>query len=415
MDTPASAELADRAAAALHADSDGHPAWRMSLAAMFIAQLLAIIGFAFVMPFIPFFIRELGVTDPRAVVLWAGWAVTASGLSMAVAAPFWGWVADHYGRKAMVQRAMFGGAVVMSLMGLSRNVYQLVGLRLAQGAITGTMSASAAMVSSIVPRAQLGFSLGLMQVAVFSGNSVGPYIGGITADHFGYRVPFTVTGGLLLVGGLVVLFGARERFVRPVRREAAPHHSLAVILRVPGAISLLCVFALLNFSSSFVGPIMPLYVEDLLGRQGQAASATGLLLAITGITCACSAVCVGRLSDRHGHKRVLVICTVLAALLCFPQAAARSVPQLLVIRALFGLGAGGMAPSMNALVAKAIPRQGLGQAYGLTATASAMGWATGPAIGGWAASLVGFRCPFAIMGGLLLLAAMAVQVGVRER
>ena len=49
----------------------GQP-WQKTLYIMFAAQLLSIIGFAFVLPFLPFYIRELGVTDARLVPVWAG-------------------------------------------------------------------------------------------------------------------------------------------------------------------------------------------------------------------------------------------------------------------------------------------------------------------------------------------------------
>jgi DHA1 family multidrug resistance protein-like MFS transporter len=395
-------------------DAAGHPQWRMTLYAIWVAQLFAMIGFAFVMPFIPFYLRDLGVRDEGMLRIWSGLMVTGSGLVMSVAAPVWGWVADHYGRKAMVQRAMFGGAVILSLMGLARNVYQLFGLRAVQGAITGTVAASVALVSSVTPRAFLGYSLGLMQMAVFVGGSLGPLLGGVVADRYGYRVPFLVTGALLLCGGLLVLFGARERFRRPTAEERASVSSRD-ILRSPGVPGLLMVFLLMNLSGSFVGPIFPLFVEEVLKRPGRAASETGIILAATGVSSAAASVLVGRMSDRLGHKKVLVLCTALAGLLCFPQGMARSVGQLLWLRVLFGFGAGGMIPAMNAMVASTVPRDRIGRAYGFVTMASSVGWATGPALGGLAASAFGLRAPFVIMGGLLVAMSVVTGKSLRER
>jgi len=392
-------------------EPDGCPGWRLTLYVAWVAQFLAIMGFAFVMPFIPFFIRELGVPE-RAVPVWAGWVITSSAVTMALAAPLWGAMADRYGRKAMVARAMLGGAVIMSLMGLVRNVYQLLGLRAAQGFITGTASASAALVASVVPKSALGYSLGLMQMAVFTGNSVGPLVGGVTADRFGYRLPFALTGLMLFTGGMLVVVGARERFVRRSPSAGAPQPKEG-LLQVPGALILLGLFTLLQFSGSFVGPIMPLFVERLAG-VGRAASATGIILAVGGVSSAGAALLMGRLSDRYGHRRILVACTAGAGLLCFPQAIAHSVTQLLVIRGLFGFAAGGMIPSLNALMATTVPRERIGRAYGLATTASAMGWGTGPAVGGWAASVLGLQMPFVIMGGLLLLVAVIARVSLRR-
>ncbi len=373
---------------------DGDPRWRVTLGTMWVAQLFCIIGFSFVMPFMPFYIRDLGVTNPRMVPIWAGLLGTGAGLAMAVMGPIWGSVADRYGRKMMVQRAMFGGAIVLTLMAFARNVYQLLGLRIIQGSVTGTVPASIALISSVVPQARLGFCLGLMQMAVFGGASIGPYIGGIVADNFGYQVPFVVTGCLLFSGGLLVLLGVRERFVRPTQTGQSPSAPLRQTLQTPGLPALLLVYLTMNLSASFAMPIFPLFVEEIVGTPDRAATETGLLLAITGIAAAASAAMLGRLSDRLGYKTSLVASTLLAGLMCFPHAAAQTVWQLVLLRIAFGLGIGGMIPAMNAMVATTVSRASVGRAYGFTVTASALGWATGPALGGWAASALGYRLPF---------------------
>jgi DHA1 family multidrug resistance protein-like MFS transporter len=379
---------------------------------MWVAQLCCIMGFSFAMPFIPFFVRELGVPEGD-VALWAGLSGTGAGLAMGIMGPVWGWMADRHGRKLMVVRAMFGGSIILALMGMSRNIAQLVALRTIQGSITGTVPASVAMVSSLVPKARLGFSLGLMQMAVFTGGSIGPYIGGIVADHYGYRVPFGVTAALLFSGGVLVLFGARERFVRPDAEGRGDSAPLRVLFQSKAIIGLLGVYLLMSLSGSFAMPIFPLLVEQIVGTPQKAASETGLLLAAMGVAAAVAAVTVGRIGDRYGHKAILVTSTALSGLLCFPHYLAEDLHQLLILRVLFGLGMGGMMPAMNAMVASIVPRDNIGQAYGFTTTASALGWAFGPALGGWTASQYGYRLPFVIMGAALLLVAIAQHWGLR--
>jgi len=404
-----------RAESRMSGQSDGDPRWRVTLSVMWVAQLCAMMGFSFVMPFIPLFIRELHVSG-KMVPIWAGLTITGSGISMSIVSPIWGYVADRRGRKSMVQRAMFGGAAVLALMGLVRNVYQLTVLRIIQGAVTGTVSACVALVSSVVPRDRLGFSLGFMQMAVFLGGSIGPFLGGVMADHFGYRLPFAVTGGMLFIGGLLVLFGAKERFTPPDPGERAAAAPLRVLLRDQTVLGILGVYFVMNVSTSFVGPIFPLFVEQIVGNPRQVAGATGTLLAVSGVASAVSAVMVGRLSDRMGHKAMLVLCTVLTGLLVMPHFWAQSMSQLVLLRIVFGFAAGGVVPAMNSIVASVVPRSSIGQAYGFTATASALGWSVGPAIGGVAAAGFGYRWPFIIMGALMLLVAVAQQrwIGIGE-
>ncbi len=397
------------------AERDGQPGWRRTLYAMWIAQLIAIVGFSFVMPFIPFYIRELGVTDERLVPIWAGILVTAPALMFAIFSPIWGTIADRYGRKLMVERAMFGGAVLLASMGMVKSVYQLLALRLAQGAITGTVAASVALVSSMTPAARLGYSLGLMQTALFAGFSIGPWLGGMTADHFGYRIPLYIAGGLLFLGGCLVLAGVRERFSRPTAQMIKANGSLRDVANHRGFPTMLAVVFFINLGGTIVAPIFPLFVESLVVVKAKVASTTGLIIAISGLVAVVTAGLIGRISDRVGHKKALVTCTLFSGIFCIPQAIAQSVGQLLGLRALFGLAAGGTGPTVNALIGKIAPRDSYGRAYGLTTSMGAIGGAIGPLIGGLVASSLGLRVPFVIMGILLIVTSAIVALRVKER
>ncbi|MGD0112608.1 MAG: MFS transporter [Armatimonadota bacterium] len=104
-----------------------HPGWRATLYTMWVAQMLAMVGFAFVMPFIPFYIRQLGVTNARMVPIWAGLAVT--GVTSAVASIVVGRCSDRWGHKPMLV-ACVGLAGVMCLpQAIVHSVTQLLVVR----------------------------------------------------------------------------------------------------------------------------------------------------------------------------------------------------------------------------------------------------------------------------------------------
>lgn len=386
--------------------------WAVTLYTMFTAQFLSMVGFAFVLPFLPFYIRELGVSEPM-VPVWAG-SLTASGaLIMALFSPLWGWLADRHGRKIMVERAMFGGAVITFAMGLVGNVWQLLVLRLLSGATTGTISASIALVSTVVPKSRLGYSLGLMQVAVFLGMTMGPWIGGLLADAMGYRCTFMVGGFLLLMGGLLVLFRTREDFQRSddTLREKERMFSL---LAYGGFPTMLALFFLFHFTVHFVAPILPLFIETVYGpgRDG-VASTTGLLFAISGGMSALAAGGIGWLSDRVGYKPLIVLNLLLTAVSLLLHGVAQSIAQLALMRILYGLAAGGILPAMNALVGRLIPPNSYGKAYGLTASMTALGMAAGPFLGGIMASWLGYRWPFFFVGAMMIPVTLLVIFSIR--
>jgi DHA1 family multidrug resistance protein-like MFS transporter len=391
----------------------GQP-WQKTLYIMFAAQLLSIIGFAFVLPFLPFYIRELGVTDERLVPIWAGVQAASASLVMAFFSPLWGWLADRYGRKIMVERAMFGGAVITFAMGLVGNVWQLLFLRLLSGATTGTISASIAMISTIVPRQKLGYSLGLMQVAVFLGMTLGPWIGGLLADAVGYRLTFMIGGGILLMGGALVLIGARERFIRPSEEALRKNGRLFSLLVYGGFPAMLAIFFFFHFTIYFVMPILPLFIETMIDpSQGGVASTTGLLFAVSGGAAALAAGGIGYLSDRSGYKTILTISLFLTAFGLLLHGAAQSVAHLILLRIFYGLAAGGILPTMNALVGRLIPPDSYGKAYGLTSSMTCLGMAAGPFFGGILAAWWGYRWPFVFVGTLMISVVLPAVLSIR--
>jgi DHA1 family multidrug resistance protein-like MFS transporter len=389
--------------------------WKVTLAVMFIGQLLSMIGFAFVLPFIPFYIRELGVTDERLVPIWAGAVAASSSLVMTIFSPIWGWLADRYGRKIMVERAMFGGAILTIALAMISNVYQLLFLRMLAGATTGTIAASLSMVSTIVPRYRLGFSLGLMQVAVFLGMTLGPWIGGLLADAVGYRYTFIAGGIILLSGGILVLVGAKESFTRPTAASLEKQGSLKSLLAVPGFIVMMAVFFLFHFSSNIPMPIFPLFIETMTAVKAKVASTTGLLFAVSGGAAALAAGGIGYLSDKKGYRQILVICLILTALTYLFQGIAQNISQMLMIRICFGLAAGGIIPTMNALVGNIIPHDSYGKAFGMTASMTCLGMAVGPLVGGFMASYLGYRWPFILVSIALMAIVLPVVLRVRQK
>ncbi|MGD9495364.1 MAG: MFS transporter [Armatimonadota bacterium] len=386
-----------------HPDETHDPHWQRTVYAVWFAHLLAAVGFSFVMPFLPFFVRDLGVESDRLAGVWAGAAMTAAGLSLTIFQPIWGALADRYGRKLMLQRAMFGGAISIFLMGLVQTPMQLVLLRLLQGALTGTGSACNSMVASVAPRARLGFTMGLMQTAIIVGNSIGPWLGGVVADSFGYRIPFFVCGALWAVAGVVVVFGTRETFVDPSQCING-RQGLREVFGGRGLTALLTAFFLSAFAITFVGPIFPLFVERI-ASSARAASVTGQIMGAGGLAAGLSALIIGRMGDQLGHRRVLILSSLGSAVFSVPHALVNALWQLFGLRIGWGLISGGGGPAMNAMIGSNVSSDMYGRAFGLTTSAQCLGFALGPLTGGLMAAATGLRWPFVVMGLLQFASA----------
>jgi len=381
--------------------------WKRTFVSAFIAQLLSIVGFSFALPFLPFFIGELGVTDSAEQAWWSGIVLSASGLTLSLFAPLWGILADRFGRKAMVVRAMLAGTVVMWLMSLVQTVGQLTVCRLLQGALTGTVAASVALVASVSPVHRSGFTLGMMQTAVFLGVSFGPLAGGIIADHFGYRTAFRIGALIIFGGGLLVYAGTHEEFKPPDPEEREQGEPFRSILFRPLFLAAVFVLFVIRFANTLSNPSFPLIVKEILGTTRRLNSVTGSVVCGAALGGALSSALLGHFGDSWGHRRVLIGCSLIAAAASFAHTFADSIGYLFVVRMLFGMAAAGMIPAANAIIRRTIRDRHIGKAYGAATSLSTVGFALGPFLGGYLGRVAGLRVPF-VASGLAQLAVLGV-------
>jgi MFS transporter, DHA1 family, multidrug resistance protein len=382
--------------------------WRRTLYAMWVAQLLAIVGFSLRIPFLPLFLEDLGTETFEQQALWAGFITGGGAAIMAITAPIWGVVADRYGRRIMVLRAMFAASVTIALMALATSPWHLLGLRFIEGAMTGTVAAATTLIATVVPRERMGYAMGLMQMAVFSGASIGPLIGGLLADIIGFRATFVAAGGMLFLAGVVVLFFVTENFKRPEPRSEAEEQdrtSTWTIMFGASMIAILLVMLVSRTGQSAIQPLAPLFIGQLQ-VGGSTASLSGIAIGAMGITSAISSIFFGRLADRIGQRSILIVSMSLAGAFYFPQAAAQSSFQYILAMALFGIAIGGIMPTAASIVANLTPSDRRGVIYGFTNTAMSIGAFIGP-IGGTAlAAWIDIRFAFAFLGVLTLVTAL---------
>jgi MFS transporter, DHA1 family, multidrug resistance protein len=386
--------------------------WKRNLYVLWVSELLAIAGFSVVFPFLPYYIQELGVTDPAQVALWSGVIIAIQAVTMTIFSPIWGAVADRYGRKLMVERATFGGAVVLALMGFVQNVGQLAVLRAIQGILTGTVAAAMTLVASSTPRERSGYALGLLQMSIWIGSSVGPLIGGVVADTWGYRAAFWITGALLLISGVTVWLFVKEDFTPPPRDQRHPRDSLwaglKLVLATGSLVALLAVRIIVRLGTSLTTPILALFVQSLAAPDARVASLTGLISGVAAATSAASVVILGKAGDRTGYRRVLLISTVATAVLFVPQFFVTTPWQLLILQGAVGFTLGGVMASISASQAKLSPEGRQGAVYGLDASATSVASAVGPMIGASMAAGLGLRLPFLLTAGIFGLAACLI-------
>lgn len=382
--------------------------WRRNLYILAFAQLVTAVGFASIFPFLPLYVGSLESRSGLSVELLAGLAIAAQALTMMIASPIWGSVADRYGRKRMVERAMFGGAVLVLLMGFVRSGEELVVLRALQGMVTGTVAASNALVAASVPRERTGYAMGLLQVGTWSGVALGPILGGVLFDAVGPRAAFYGTAGLLCLAGLIVWLGVEERFTPKARSRSSFVLEWREVMATPGVGITFAVRFMAWLGRLMLLPVAPLFIAALLENAERVGTLTGLTIGLAGAAGTLSAIYLGRLGDRLGHKPILLGCALAAALFYLPQAFVGSVWQLLALQALAGAAVGGLLPSLSALLNHYTRPGEAGAVYGLDNSVVSAARTVAPLLGASAALLLGLRSVFAFTSLMFFATALLI-------
>ena len=385
------------------------PQWRRNLYVLFGVQLLSTAGFSLVFPFLPLYIKELGVATVGSLEFWSGMVFSMQALTMMITSPIWGVVADRHGRKPMLLRATLGGAVLITLMGFAQNAEQLVLLRTIQGAVTGVISSVNALVVSTAPKEKMGSSLGLLMFARWGGVALGPVVGGILGDAFGFRESFWITGIILAIAGICVWLWVHEEFT-PVEKAKQPSmvESYRMLLVTPGMFGLYTLAFLRSLGQMMIYPVAALFMIELMGTEIGAATASGLMIGAVGGASAISSVYLGQLGDRIGHERILIAAAFCAVLFYLPQPFVTAPWQLIILQGLTGLAAGGLLSPMAALMNLWTPPNTQGATYALDNSVAAAGRSISPMVAAGVATWIGVRGVFGVTA--LVYAMIAAQV-----
>ena len=366
-------------------------------------------GFAFVLPFLPLFVRELGVAEPEAAALWAGVLIGVSPLLAGLLAPVWGRLADRYGHKGIAVKALIAYVALLALCASVTRVEQLLALRIGLGLFGGLGPLGLAMAAAQAPREDTGRAIGLVQAAQILSAAIGPLAGGLLADAIGMRRTFLVAAAVCAVTLLLVLTLYTESGPRPKQRQAASAGGFRAVAALPGLLMLLAVLFGVNFIGRSFTPILPLHLQDLGVPGPRLASATGGLISAYSIAAAVSATLLGRASRSRSPRRLLLLTLVGGAPVVAAMALVPSYEAFLGLAVLGGLVSGGTLTLCYTIGGLMVPDAIRTTAFGFFSGAALLGGALSPTFAGLLAH-VSLRGIYWVDAALyLVLAAVLIR------
>ena len=385
------------------------PYWRRNLYVLPFANVLCAVGFTISFPFLPLMVRGLGVHDN--LETWIGAMMLVFYIVSFAANPVWGGIADHYGRKIMVLRAMLGMGCAMLLVPFAPSPLWFAGLFCLIGLCNGFTPAGMALLVANTPPHKIGTALSYAQTGGLVGQTLGPALGTLLATlvvH--HHTLFWFSGGLMFCGGILVLFFVHEiKQLAPGQWRLEWVGSLRELLAVPrmGQLYLLSFLFTVMWSGNVT--IVSLYMMKL--SSAASGDDEAFWVGAAAMALAFSSVVVlpfwGRVIDRHGPARVMAFAGAAAVVTHLPLLVLETPLQLVLSRVVFGLSAAAMHPAVIQLLRMNAPKGMDARAISYATSFQFFAMGLAPFFAGIIGPLFGLRVYFALTilalcGGLAL-------------
>jgi DHA1 family multidrug resistance protein-like MFS transporter len=382
--------------------------WRRNQFAVAAASFVGFTGFTLVMPFLPLYIRQLGVTDVGEIALWTGLSLGITPALTALCSPFWGRVADRFGHKLMVERALVAFVVVMTAMAYVTKAWHLLALRAALGLFAGYGALTLAMAARSVPRERMAQAIGTIQTAQRLGPALGPVIGGVLAPLVGLRNAFLVSAAFYALAFFVVLFLYHEpRSPSTPGDDRSARVSFGNILAFENFLLLMLVIFGLQLVDRSFGPVLPLYIGQLGFAREDVPIVSGVLFSVLAFSAALGNQIAGRLLRRMSARALITSAALMGAAGLALFALQPPLWGLGLSLAVVGSAVGTASTSAYSAAGTVIPREVHATGFSVLTSASLAGLALSPVIAGFIAAR-SIRVVF--IGGVLAFVVLAILV-----
>jgi len=377
--------------------------WKKNLYIMWICQFLAMVGMSSIVPFLPLFIRDLGVTSIEETSKWSGLVFAGPFFVSLFLSSVWGNLGDKYGRKIMTIRATFGLAIAQVLIGFSQDINQLFLARMLQGALSGFLPAAMALIASNTPEEKTGYALGILQSSTAAGTVLGPLLGGVIADFLSFRAVFFVVAGLLAIVGIAIILFVKENKLEPAKKYYSFLDNWKFVLSNKKFLIPASLIMLTSLGISFVRPIFVLFVETLEINKNFLPTITGALYSIVGVFSIFSAYWWGKHVEKIGLAKSLFIASLVTAIMYFLHSVIKNPYYLIPVRTLLGFGYGAITPLLFTRISQNVNKDRRGGVMGIGSSFQVLGNLIGPLFGGYAGAVIGFQFSFLITGLIFLV------------
>jgi DHA1 family tetracycline resistance protein-like MFS transporter len=377
---------------------------RNRLLTIFLIVFVDLLGFSLILPLLPYYAEQYGANELTIGLLTASYAA-----AQLIGAPLLGRLSDQYGRRPILLVSIAGTALGFLLLGVAEVLGQSIGValfganiaainmvvltlifvsRILDGLTGGNISVAQAYIADVTPPQDRGKAFGLIGAAFGLGFIIGPVVGGILGDRFGYAVPAFVAMTIATLN-LVAVYLFLPESITPEQRAEMTHRprpafsvgSLVAALQRPRVGPLFHIRFFFGLAFSMFQSIFALYAAGY--PLNLSVEQTGLVLGYVGVlSVVIQGFAIGRLTKRYSDKQLMLVSALLMAGSLLLWGFVPNVWTLLIVMAPLAFGGGVLNTVINSALSKSVYPEEIGGTLGISASLESLTRVISPAIGG---------------------------------
>jgi len=377
------------------------------LSVLIAVNAVDMLGFAMVLPILPFYAQELGAT-----AFQIGLIISSYSIAQLISAPFWGRVSDRYGRRPALLIGLGASAVAYLVFAYSGNLWLLFLSRFVQGAGGGTTGVAQAYVTDTVKPNERAKALGWLSAATSAGIAIGPIISSYSS-HFGMHMPGLVAAGICLVNLFFAWRWLPETHTEEVRAKAKPNKrpvwsaTFDVVRHAGAPVSrMIWIYGVGMLAFSFLTAILPIWLG---AEMGVTATTIGPVFTyIAGLSFLIRIVALGPIVKRFGELGTIRLgcLSLIIGFTAYPFQ--HHWGTLLPVMALVPLGAALIFPSTTAMMSRFSPKETVGETMGVAQMFSGMARVIAPLMSTFLFQAYTHATPFFVAAGIVVCASLLV-------
>ncbi|MBP6964399.1 MAG: MFS transporter [Armatimonadetes bacterium] len=388
------------------------PYYRRNLYILSATIFLTALSWNQVMPFLPLFMQEMGL-DKRSLLHWVGIVFALQSSASIVTMPFWGKLGDKYGRKPMAIRAGLCLGAIYYAMTLCQTPLQLAVLRFLNGALTGFVPMSMALIATNTPQDEAPRYIATAQSCSAAGLIVGPAVGGVMAALFGYTGTMWISGTAVLASTLLVALLVKEPNKHEITEQTSLLRDFAISLRSKVLSSIMLTVMVFGIFTAAINPILALHLASLGGKNAPV-WLSGVIFSLPPAALMLTAHFWARFGERRGFDRGIQIGMTGSAAAALMLAFTRDIWAFAAVFFVAGIFIAAIGPSTGALICTRVHEEFRGRAYGMQQSATMVGTLIAPLAAAGIGGALGLWSVFAFVGVVSAVGAAVFPMLVRQ-